>query len=95
MEFGLSSCKETSNMSARRAEQVRERLKDVDPLVSETLDGILAACDSGASTFATSVESDFVKGTLVRTEGDGHKIQGVVGGLKIQGRGQHGFANDR
>ena len=46
MEFGLSSYDETSNMSIRRAEQVRERLKDVDPLVSETLDGILTVCSS-------------------------------------------------
>ena len=49
------------------------------------------ACDSGASTFATSAESDFAKGTLVRTKGDGQKIQGIAGGLKIQGRGQCRF----
>ena len=57
MVVDLSSYDETSNMSVRRAEQVRERLKDVDPLVSETLDGILTVCDSGASTFATSVKT--------------------------------------
>ena len=59
--------------------------------MSETLDGILTVCDSGASTFATSAESDFAKGTLVRTKGDTQKFQGIAGGLKIQGRGQHRF----
>ena len=66
-------------------------MKDADPLVSETLDGILTVCDSGASTFAASAESDFAKGTLVRTEGDTQRIQGIAGGLKMQGRGQCRF----
>ena len=85
---GLISFEDLKTIPTTQAELMRKSLQHSDDNdFLNHINGINAACDSGASNISTFDEEDFIPGTLDTTN-QSQAMKGIAGGLAITGRGR-------
>ncbi len=87
-DVAFMSADSLKHLTRKQAESIRRTLRDTkDEELLQTLQAITGVCDSGASNFSTYDENDFIPGSLQYTKGKEQVIEGIAGGLTIEGRG--------